>query len=128
MLRHTRHPALWFAALGIWFGVLWMLSSTPSPGPRIEINHLDKVLHFGYFLGGGFLFAGWRFRLADGRLPWGRIIVLTAVTLAVVGGIDEWHQTHTPGRNGGDPGDWLADVLGATTGAWVLKFIHPRLK
>ena len=45
------------------------------------------------------------------------LILATVLLLAVVGALDEWHQTFTPGRSGNDPLDWLADVLGAFAGA-----------
>lgn len=127
MLRQTRHPALWFTGLCIWFGVLWLLSSSHNVGPKVDVRHLDKLLHFGYFLGGGFLLAGWHFRLRPANPPWRRILWTAVIAMAVIGGIDEWHQTHTPGRHGGDLWDWLADTLGGTTGALVLRAVHRRL-
>jgi VanZ family protein len=36
-----------------------------------------------------------------------------------VGGLDEWHQTFTPGRSGGDVWDWLADMTGGFIGAFI---------
>lgn len=127
MLRFTRHPALWLAGLLVWFGTLWALSSLHSAGPRIDVRHIDKLMHFGYFLGGGWLFAGWRFRLAPAAPDWRRIFFSTVTAMALVGAIDEWHQTYTPGRSGGDPWDWTADLLGGAAGALALRAVHQRL-
>ena len=46
------------------------------------------------------------------------------IVLATVGALDEWHQSWVPGRSGNDPGDWLADVVGALTGGLVFKRFH----
>lgn len=123
----VRRPAIWMAALLAWAAVLWTLSSLPKMGPTVKVDHLDKLLHFGYFLGGGFLSAGWAALRYPQSPPWKPIIAATIAALAVVGAIDEWHQLHTPGRSGGDPWDWLADTSGAAVGALLLKRTHRRL-
>ena len=81
----------------------------PPPFP-----HFDKLEHFGYFLGGGFLLTGWNFRRKPGLTFMETLILTTVFVIAAIGFIDEWHQCFTPGRSGGDPGDWLADLLGGT--------------
>lgn len=129
MLRPPRKPVFWLAALVIWFAVLWILSSTqPSVPQAPPIPHLDKVAHFGYFFGGGGLLAALFYRLNPTSPRWGRIILGTVVLLALVGALDEYHQTFTPGRSGNDPWDWLADVLGALAGALVFKRVHHLLR
>lgn len=128
MLRLPRHPAIWFAALLCWFAVLWALSSLHGSGQALPIDHLDKLAHFTYFLGGGILFAGWHFRRQPARPAWGKILAAAIIAMALIGGIDEWHQCHTPGRSGGDVWDWLADLLGGTAGALILKSVHRRLQ
>ncbi len=122
-----RRPALWLAGLLVWFATLWGLSSLHSAGPRIDVHHIDKLMHFGYFLGGGFLFAGWQFRLHADSPDWRRILGAALLAMALVGAVDEWHQCYTPGRSGGDPWDWTADVLGGAAGAWILRAIHRRI-
>ena len=48
---------------------------------------------------------------------------------SVIGRLDEYHQTFTPGRSGNDYGDWLADTLGAAAGAFfVLLIVLPRIR
>ena len=120
------HPRPWFAGLLVWMGALWWLSSRSGvPGPDL-IPHFDKVLHFGYFALGSFLFSGWQARkLGLRRIP-GRLIALAVAFGALVGAVDEWHQLHTPGRSGGDVGDWVADVLGAAAGALALRAAYSR--
>jgi VanZ family protein len=97
-------------------------------GPGLPIPHLDKAAHFSYFFAGGFLFAGCHLRLLQERPDWRKIITAAIIGMAVIGWLDEWHQTFTAGRQGGDLWDWLADVLGGTTGAVVLKSAHRRIK
>lgn len=125
----VRAPGLWLGAFILWSGVLYWLSSTtpllPS-GPKIP--HLDKVAHFGYFFGGAGLLAAFFYRLRPDAPRWGQIIVATVVILAVIGLLDEWHQTFTPGRSGNDLGDWLADTLGALVGALVFRRLHRLIR
>ena len=37
----------------------------------------------------------------------------------IIGAVDEFHQTFTPGRFGNDPWDWLADLSGGLLAAWL---------
>ncbi len=101
-----------------WFVLLTVLSSISGVsvgGPRIP--HLDKVLHFVYFAGGALALTV-ALQLSFGRFrekPWilaGTVLVVSAL----VGWLDEWHQSFTPGRYGLDFGDWCADVAGAMAG------------
>ncbi len=75
----------------------------------------DKFLHFSAFaLGGALLAAALH---ASFRWPWRRLALCAAAVLALFGASDEWHQLYTPNRSGADVYDWLADALGALTGA-----------
>ena len=124
----SRHPALWTLGFLVWTAVLWVLSDGPIPareGP--ELPHFDKVLHFGYFFGGGGLLAGAIFLTSGGSLPRTALVLVVTLVLAGVGAIDEWHQSWVPERSGNDPVDWLADVLGALAGALVFWRLHPML-
>jgi VanZ family protein len=129
MKRLSRNPKFWLAAFLTWLGVLWILSSRSIPGPQIPpINHFDKIAHFGYFFGGSGLLGAWLYRRNPERPNWQAIILCVIFTIAVVGALDEYHQSFTPGRSGNDPYDWLADVMGATAGVCVFKWMHRRLE
>jgi VanZ family protein len=124
-----KHPAVWFTAFAAWLGLLWWLSSLgPSHPSGPSIPHLDKVAHFGYFLGGAGLLSAALFRLNPANPNWPRIIGITLLTLAAVGVLDEWHQTHTPGRDGNSLGDWLADITGATIGTLIFYRLHRLIR
>lgn len=58
----------------------------------------------------------------------GELITAAVVVIALIGALDEYHQSFTPGRSGNDPFDWLADLLGAIAGAFTFKHIHHLLK
>ncbi len=120
-------PGLWFSFLIFWAVTLYMLSSFSKtmPDGGAEIPHIDKILHFGYFMGGGIIFGTWVLLwkgTAAGALA--RIAIPLAI-LACGGALDEYHQTFTPGRSGNDPFDWLADSLGSATGLLIANLIHP---
>lgn len=111
----------------VWFGVLFWLSSGPiEEMPGSGIPHIDKLYHAGYFFIGGILLTfaiGRTFSPALHMLVFGVI----ACTLAV-GLFDEWHQSFSPGRSGGDPADLAADVIGGTAALIILLYsYHGRL-
>jgi len=117
------HPAIPAVLLAMWLGGLWLLSSLPGDEVQLpSFNNADKVAHFGYFLGGGFLLAWLLRRLV--KWPNWQVAVAVFLLLAIVGAVDELHQTWTPGRSGGDRGDWLADVSGGLAGAWIFLTIY----
>ncbi len=109
----------WAAVWAVWFSVLFVLSSLSSPGPRINLDHFDKVGHAVWFAGGGICFAlavalrGRSAREAVHSADWRRIALLTLLAGALTGAFDEWHQWFTPGRSALDPWDWLADCSGS---------------
>lgn len=128
MLRQIKRfgqsrPKTWLIGWCLWFLSLWFLSSgTPAPENTPNIPHLDKIAHFGFFFGGGGLFCAWLSHQFENckRL---QSIVITTLIGSLVGVIDEYHQTFTPGRSGNDLGDWTADTLGSLTGAIVMVFV-----
>ncbi len=119
-MRLPRQPRFWLAAFLLWFVALCVMSSFTLPAvDRLPpIRHLDKLEHFGYFFIGGVLLCAF-FHRRHPAFPqgWVRIAVATVV-IALIGWLDEWHQTFTLGRSGNDPYDWLADLLGGAAGAW----------
>lgn len=115
----VRKSWLWWLGVIVWLAVLWMLSANsrlPS-GPSFPLK--DKLLHCTYFCGGAvcLLLALFGNRSS---LPNGRSLFLPGFLFtAIVGALDEFHQTFTPGRSGNDPWDWLADVTGGLLAAWI---------
>ena len=124
-----RHPRFWLGAFLLWFVVLWLLSSFSRTGDYMPpIVNFDKVLHFGFFSGGSGLFCAWLFRRRPENPNWKAIFWIAVGVIALVGCLDEFHQGFTPGRSGNDPGDVMADTLGAACGAFVFRMFHHRLK
>lgn len=126
MTRNVTAAVSWLL-FAVWFGVLyWLSSRTLEKIPGGEIPFIDKVYHAGYFFLGGILVT---VSLAASCHVRKRKLVLFAVgILAAIGALDEWHQTFTPGRSGGDPGDWLADLTGGTVAALIAGYTrHGKL-
>lgn len=112
--------------LFLWLVGLWVLSSLPGSKVSLPpIPYADKVAHFGYFLGGGFLLA-WSLQV---YFSWrrGMVILVTLGVMAAVGAGDELHQLFTPNRSGADLGDWIADFLGSLVGVLGFIFIHGKI-
>ena len=114
MTRTSR--LFWFALLCWAGGILWLSSLTPQELPDAAFIAWDKINHFLAYAVGGWLAAG-AVRLSRPLAPVAGRIVLAVVLVAAFGIVDETLQALTPGRTGGDIGDWIADVLGAGAGA-----------
>lgn len=130
MLRRSiSSPSLWLTSFLCWVATLCFLSSVSKTMPEggTEIPHIDKVLHFGYFFGGGIILSTYLLlkKRAGSSIAINSLIPLAV--LAIIGALDEYHQTFTPGRSGNDPFDWLADVLGAAVGISIAHAFHASL-
>ncbi len=88
-----------------------------------EIPHFDKVLHFGYFFGGSIILSTGLFFRFKKPTPWKLVFLFSIMTCALVGAIDEHHQSWVPERSGHDVYDWTADVLGASAGAGIVYLL-----
>ena len=129
MSRILRQPRFWLACFLLWFGALWLFSSSSLVGVYAPpVDHFDKVEHFGFFFGGTGLLCAWLFCRNSENPNWKAIIGIAVIVIGLVGWLDEYHQTFTPGRSGNDPYDWMADISGAIVGALVFKKFHHRLK
>lgn len=125
--RLLRAPRFWLAGFLLWLALLWVFSSLSLPSSAAYLpsfKHFDKLEHFAYFFGSGFLLTGYLFRSKPEEPDWRAILIRVVLVISLIGWLDEWHQTFTPGRCGNDPYDWLADVLGASAGAFAFKRIH----
>lgn len=123
--KSSTAPHLWLAVFLLWAATLYLLSSfSPNlPKEGAEIPFLDKIAHFTYFFGGGILLTT-LLLLKSGKK---HHLILPVIILAIIGALDEFHQTFTPGRTGNDPFDWLADLLGASAGTLLANHFHPHL-
>jgi VanZ family protein len=75
-------------------------SKIAAPG----VAHFDKLAHFAVFG----LLASLLCRMGRG---W-RAAALALMAVSAFGGLDEWHQSSTPGRSV-EVEDWVADTTGA---------------
>lgn len=126
MSRRARSRLLW-AALFCWAGLILFLSSlTPQELPEAAFLFWDKVNHFVAYAAGGWLAAS-ALRVSRPQNNVTTLLILAVLLIAVFGVLDEALQTLTPGRSGGDVHDWVADVLGAITGALLTLPTLPRL-
>lgn len=118
----------WAVLCVLWFATLWFLSSRPLPGPKLETDlPIDKVLHFGYFFGGAGLLSAALFLQKKTAFHWSTLHLIVVVTLALVGSLDEWHQSWYSFRSGLDSADLTADLLGALAGTLVFRKLQPKI-
>jgi VanZ family protein len=111
-------PWFWRVLVIVWAALLWWLSSQSKLPSPAKFEGIDKVEHALYFAAGGMCFL-LGLRLAGfARLTLSAFIV-TVLFCSGVGFLDEWHQTFTPGRSGGDVWDWIADTVGGVIGAVI---------
>lgn len=117
-------PALWLA-FAVWTATLIYASTRPgTAGPECPILYFDKLQHIAFFFGGGMsLGAALRATFA---IRWSTIFLIAVVALCALGLADEIHQLFVTGRSGGDPFDWLADLLGSAAGLSALRRLYAK--
>ena len=117
---------LWMVLFIAWIITLWFLSShaIPVTEEAPKILNIDKVAHFGYFFGGGYILATWSQLKYDDQSSLFTRYFFPIIFLSIYGAIDEYHQTFTPGRSGNDLYDWIADFLGASFGVLLANYFH----
>lgn len=116
--------AFWIVVWIVWAVTLYWLSSRSIQVDGPKIPHLDKVLHFGYFACGGFALAYALIQRA--HLASHSKFLLCLCIGALVGLLDEYHQSFTPLRSGNDPLDWTADLLGTAAGIFAFLYLSRR--
>lgn len=117
-------PAIWLA-FAIWIGVLVFVSNrSGSAGAEHPIIYWDKLQHFVFFFGGAMAFGA----CLRATFPWhwSVIFLVVIVLLSTLGLSDEINQLRITGRSGGDPFDWLADLLGTVAGLALLRFFYAK--
>lgn len=127
--RLRQSPKFWISCFAFWFVALNLLSHGNKfhpPGTfSFDIPHFDKIVHFGFFFGGGGLLSAALFFTK--KPPWRSLILTVTVSLSLVGIWDEFHQSFFDNRTGNDPGDWLADTLGAFCGGIIFRKFHKSI-
>ena len=123
----ARKSLLWWFGVIVWAAVLWSLSANPSlpSGPSFPLK--DKLLHCLYFCGGASCLLFALFGKASPVPTWRTLVLRSFFFTAIIGALDEFHQTFTPGRSGNDPWDWLADVTGGVLAAWIVGSVLLRV-
>ena len=124
----ARKSLLWWFGVIVWAAVLWQLSANASlpSGPSFPLK--DKLLHCLYFCGGASCLLLALFGKTS-PAPSLRTLALRSLPFtAIIGALDEYHQTFTPGRSGNDPWDWLADVSGGLLAAWIVTKLLLKLR
>lgn len=117
---------LWAALLCWACTILFLSSLAPEELPDAAFMFWDKVNHFAAFTLGGWLAAA-ALTVTRPRAGRATLLLMAVLLVGAFGFIDEAVQTLTPGRSGGDVGDWAADALGATAGALLTLPTLPRL-
>lgn len=119
MRVHTLPSVLRLSAVPAAALALWILSSRPTLPLPPDVPILDKAAHFAAYAvlawaaGLWFPVEAWKARPL-------RTALIVTVLCAAYGASDELHQSFVPGRDM-SAWDWLADVLGAGTGAAVKR-------
>jgi VanZ family protein len=115
----------WFAVAAWALGIVVLSSFSGKDVAKMNLFEVsDKVAHFAAYAVGAVLLAlALRWNTA---WFWPRIVCVSIAAISIFGATDEWHQLYTPHRSGGDLADWIADTLGAITGAAATSFFHAR--
>jgi VanZ family protein len=59
-------------------------------------------------------------------IRWATLFLIAVVALCGLGLADEINQLFVTGRSGGDPFDWLADLIGSACGLTVLRSFYAQ--
>ncbi len=127
--RLPRSGKFWTGCFITWFLTLSYLSHGNKVNlpevPFFFFIPIDKLLHFGFFFGGGGLLSAALFY--GKKLPLMRLLFLVTLILSLVGIYDEYHQSFFLNRSGNDIGDWMADTLGAFCSVFVFWWSEHKL-
>ncbi len=106
---------------------IFVVSSIPNYFVVTEPSRwpVDKAVHFSEYAVLAALFVGAACRQRSASTWLGAIVVAAIVLASLYGVSDELHQRYVHGRDP-DWRDWMADVLGSTTGALAAAFVLSR--
>jgi len=113
-------PTLWAGLWVFWVVLISILSHVPGElTPAAPFEGADKAIHMVLYFVLGVLGVGAMARL---RRDWPRPLVgSTALVVgALVGGLDEYHQSFVTGRHMSME-DWLTDLLGLALAVIVAR-------
>lgn len=104
-----------------WAVLIFVFCTIPSSGlPKVNIPHMDKIVHFGFFFVQSVLLS-LLFNFQT-RKSYIRIILLSTLLSFIYGGLIEVLQGTLFNRSG-DVYDLLADILGGFVGAMIYPTI-----
>ena len=106
----------WLAVLA-WAAAILIATSIPGRDLPRAFSGADKLVHLAIYGGLGAL-VGRALRSGSHWRSLGASTIVAVGAVALFAAVDEWHQDFIPGRSS-DRIDWLADVVGATTGLVV---------
>lgn len=107
----------------LWLALILVGTSWPSISVGPDDLGFDKVAHFTAYT----VLSALCLRSTLRPREWSTIFAVIA-GVALLGAVDEWHQSFIPGRSM-SLFDWFADALGATVGALTVRsvpFLTPR--
>lgn len=118
----------YWGPVGLYAGLIFFGSSMSNPpeviSPLIK-EFSDKVLHLcEYSILGALSYRACRH--ASGSWVARHAVAVAVAGCALYGLSDEIHQLFVPFREGGDPLDVIADLAGATLGAWSWHWLERR--
>lgn len=107
-----------------WLATLIYVSSlTKHPlSATLDIPWMDKIAHLTAFFGGSF-FCSAALQSSRPQISLLHFFIAFLITGSIGFG-DEFYQLLTPGRQGADPLDMTANIIGAFLGASTSFFIH----
>jgi len=109
-----------------YYALIFFFSSVKSPGSiQYPFQHFDKIIHFFEFGILGFLLARAFCFHSSSFLVLKKVILFVFLAVAIMAGLDEFHQYFVPPREA-DILDWLADVSGGVVFTVVAFFIYRR--
>jgi VanZ family protein len=106
-------PSLWTVI--VFF--LHVIPVDPHSVSRFTIPHADKLVHFTLFLVLAFLWMRAQRYFNEHTKNYALLVLI--IICASYGGMLEWLQSRLGGNRMSDWKDWVADVLGTCTGAWL---------
>lgn len=119
MATISRKSRIYLIALGVYLCIVFLLSHV-SPGSLAFVRPVfwDKALHFIEYIPIGFLVMGFLLHSEFRHRAIWLSVLLSALSVTILGGFDEVHQSFVPGRVM-SIGDLFADFLGGLAGIFA---------